>query len=116
MADLFWETRFSMIICGDNLPVAEIENKLELKATRLVHEGDILNRLPEIRATSDEWVHTIQLDSPDAEDKELNKLLSHLIHRKETFTAISTQYKTVLRLYIRSDKAMIAYRLMPETL
>lgn len=108
--------RFSLIIEGDALPTSEIGTLLELEPTRIIHKGDTLNRLPLIEATADEWTYTEPLTDPEGVDTQLNHLLAHLILHQEKIADLARDWKVTLRLYVQSDYAQIAYRLMPETL
>lgn len=110
------EARFSLMIEGDQLPMDEIERVLGLQATRVIHRGETLNRLPLIEATTDEWTHTVALTAPEGVDTQLNHMLAELILHQEELAALAKQWKVTLRLYVQSDYAQIAYRLMPETL
>ena len=47
------EARFSLIIHGESLPMEDIEARLGLRATRVIHKGEVLNRLPLIEAPAD---------------------------------------------------------------
>ena len=108
--------RFSLIIEGDGLPVEEIGAALELEATHVIRRGDVLNRLPLIEAATDEWTYTVPLDNPEGVDGQLNHLLAELILHQEALTDMAARWKVTLRLFVQSDYAQIAYRLMPETL
>lgn len=110
------EARFSLMIEGQNLPMEEIEAALELRATRVIHKGEVLNRLPLIKAPDDEWTHTVALVSPDGVDTQLNHMLAELVLHREELAQMAAQWKVTLRLYVQSDYAQMAYRLMPETL
>lgn len=110
------EHRFSFIIEGEGLPVDEIAAQLGLEPTKVIRQGDMLNRLPEIIAGADEWVHTVDLSAPEGVDEGLNGLLATLMAHREPLEAIKAQWKASLRLYVQSDYAQIAYSLMPETL
>ena len=116
MSDQFWEARFSVVISGNELPFEQLNGDLGLKATRVIRTGDMLNKLPEVYAGRDEWLYTVQLTDPNGEDKDMNQVLMQLIEHREALSVIQQMYTVTLRLYIRSNKAMIAYRLMPETL
>ena len=108
--------RFSLIIEGDALPIGAIGEQLELEPTRIIHKGDTLNRLPLIEATADEWTYTVPLTDPEGVDTQLNHQLAHLILHQEKLAELAQKWKITLRLYVQSDYAQIAYRLMPETL
>ena len=108
--------RFSLIVEGDGLPIEEISKALELEPTRVIRKGDLLNRLPLIEASADEWTYTMQLSSPDGVDSQLNHLLAELILHQDAMADLARDWKFTLRLYVQSDYAQIAYRLMPETL
>ena len=108
--------RFSLIIEGDGLPIEEISRALQLEPTHVIHKGDTLNRLPLIEATADEWTYTVPLSSPDGVDTQLNHLLAELILHQDAMADLARDWKFTLRLYVQSDYAQIAYRLMPETL
>lgn len=110
------EHRFSLIIEGEGLPAEEITAKLGLEPTKVIHQGDVLNRLPEIVAEADEWVHAVELSAPDGVDEALNGLLAALMAHKPELDAIKAKWKASLRLYVQSDYAQIAYSLMPQTL
>ena len=110
------EHRFSFIIEGEGLPVEQIAAQLGLEPTKVIRRGDVLNRLPEIVAEADEWVHTVDLTAPDGVDEGLNVLLAALMAHKAELDAIKAQWKASMRLYVQSDYAQIAYSLMPETL
>ena len=108
--------RFSLIVEGNDLPIEDIGKQLELEPTRIIHKGDMLNRLPLIEATADEWTYTVLLASPEGVDTQLNHLLAHLILHQEKLADLARDWKFTLRLFVQSDYAQIAYRLMPETL
>ena len=108
--------RFSLIVEGKDLPIKEIGEQLELEPTRIIHKGDMLNRLPLIEAPADEWTYTVLLTSPEGVDTQLNHLLAHLILHQEQLADLARDWKFTLRLFVQSDYAQIAYRLMPETL
>lgn len=110
------EARFSVLIHGDSLPMDQIETALGLKATRIIRRGEVLNRLPLIEATMDEWVHSIPLTEPNGTDANLNALLSQLESKLAALRKLAETYQVTLRLYNQSDYAQIAYCLMPETL
>ena len=108
--------RFSLIIEGDGLPIEEISKTLELEPTHVIRKGDILNRLPLIEAADDEWTYTVPLSSPNGVDTQLNHLLAELILHQEAVADLARNWRITLRLFVQSDYAQIAYRLMPETL
>ena len=108
--------RFSLMIEGEGLPIEQISRALELEATRVIHTGDTLNRLPLITATADEWTYTLELASPDGVDTQLNHLLAQLILHHDALNELARDWKLTLRLFVQSDYAHISYKLMPETL
>ena len=108
--------RFSLIVEGDGLPMDEIGPALGLEPTRIIHKGDVLNRLPLIEAATDEWTCTVPLDDPEGVDHQLNHLLAELILHQNELADMARDWKFTLRLFVQSDYAQIAYRLMPETL
>lgn len=109
-------SRFSLIVEGDGLPVEKIGPALGLEPTRIIHKGDVLNRLPLIEAATDEWTYTVPLDNPEGVDTQLNHLLAELILHQEELAELAKEWTFTLRLFVQSDYAQIAYRLMPETL
>ena len=110
------EARFSLMIQGDQLPVDDIERGLGLKATRLIRKGEVLNRLPLIEATEDEWLYVVPLTAHHGTDTELNTLLALLMEKHDVMMQLKSAYQVSLRLYVQSDYAQMAYQLMPETL
>ena len=111
------EGRFSLVLEGNDLPAAEIEQKLGIKATRVIRKGDVLNRLPLMTAETDEWAHTIELTNAESTDTALNDLLAQIIvHTGELKAFAERGIKVQLRMYVQSDYAQMSYRLMPETL
>ena len=55
MSNPVGEGRFSLILEGTDLPVAEIEQKLGIQPTKIIRKGDVLNKLPLMIAECDEW-------------------------------------------------------------
>ena len=117
MSNPVGEGRFSLVLEGNDLPAAEIEQKLGIKATRVIRKGDVLNRLPLMTAETDEWAHTIELTNAESTDTALNDLLAQIIvHTGELKAFAERGIKVQLRMYVQSDYAQMSYRLMPETL
>lgn len=117
MSNPVGEGRFSLILEGNDLPAAEIEEKLGIKATRVIRKGDVLNRLPLMVAENDEWAHTIDLTNAESTDTALNALLAQIIvHTSELKVFAERGLNVQLRMYVQSDYAQMSYRLMPETL
>lgn len=117
MSNPVGEGRFSLVMEGNDLPAAEIEQKLGIKATRVIRKGDVLNRLPLMAAEIDEWAHTIELTNAESTDTALNDLLAQIIvHTGELKAFAERGIKVQLRMYVQSDYAQMSYRLMPETL
>ena len=111
------EGRFSLILEGNDLPAEVIEQKLHIQPTRIIRKGDVLNRLPLMVAEHDEWAHTIDLTNADNTDTALNDLLAQLIVNAAALKELAESGMSVkLRLYVQSDYAQMAFRLMPETL
>ena len=111
------EGRFSLILEGNDLPAEVIEQKLHIQPTRIIRKGDVLNRLPLMAAEHDEWAHTIDLTNADNTDTALNDLLAQLIVNAAALKELAESGMSVkLRLYVQSDYAQMAFRLMPETL
>lgn len=110
------EARFSLILRGESLQVESIEQALALKASRVIRRGEVLNRIPLIEAAQDEWIHSIELVTPEGVDEGWNALLSHLEARRDAVQALKAQCEVSLRLYIQSDYAQMAYSLEADTL
>lgn len=111
------EGRFSLILEGNDLPAEVIEQKLHIQPTRIIRKGDVLNRLPLMVAEHDEWARTIDLTNADNTDTALNDLLAQLIVNAAALKELAESGMSVkLRLYVQSDYAQMAFRLMPETL
>ncbi len=111
------EGRFSLLLEGADLPAELIEQKLHIQPTRIIRKGDVLNRLPLMVAEHDEWAHTIDLTNADNTDTALNDLLAQLIVNAAALKELAESGMSVkLRLYVQSDYAQMAFRLMPETL
>ena len=111
------EGRFSLLLEGVDLPADVIEQKLHIQPTRIVRKGDVLNRLPLMVAEQDEWAYTIDLTSADNTDTALNDLLAQLIVNASALKELADSgIQVKLRLYVQSDYAQMAFRLMPETL
>ena len=116
MSNPVGEGRFSLVMEGSDLPAAEIEQKLGIKATRVIRKGDVLNRLPLMTAETDEGAHTIELTTAESTDTALNDLLAQIIvHTGELKAFAERGIKVQLRMYVQSDYAQMSYRLMPET-
>lgn len=117
MSNPVGEGRFSLILEGNNLPVAQIEQALNIQPTHIIRKGDVLNKLPLMIAEYDEWAHTINLTNSQNTDAALNNLLAQIILHTGKLKELSEGgVKVKLRLYVQSDYAQMSYRLMPETL
>lgn len=117
MSNTVGESRFSLILQGDDLPVEKISATLRLEPTRVVRKGEVLNRLPLMVADCDEWTRTIDLTNAQDTDTALNDLLAQIIvHAGDLKTLADGGISVKLRLYVQSDYAQMSYRLMPETL
>ena len=108
--------RFALIFHGTDLPMDQISQLLDLQPTRCVRAGELLNRLPELRAEDDEWIYAIDLNAPMGEDQALNQILQHLIERSCSLHMAESLGRLTLRLHIESDYAQMVYTLMPETI
>ncbi len=108
--------RIALIITGSDLPMEEIGKLLELTPTRVVRKGDLLNRLPEIRAQDDEWIYMIDLDTPVGRDENMSVFLQHLISHRKALDTIAVYGEARLRLRVQSDYAQMVYGLEKETI
>ena len=108
--------RIALIVTGDNLPMERISQLLELQPPRVIHSGDLLNKLPEIRAQDDEWIHMIDLDTPNGRDEHMKELLIHLMQHKPQLDEVRGMGEARLRLRVQSDYAQMVYGLEPETI
>lgn len=117
MSNSVGESRFSLILEGEALPVEQISAALCLEPTRVIRKGDMLNRLPLMLAESDEWARIIDLTNAQDTDTALNDLLAQIIVHTGELKGFAEQGIAVkLRLHVQSDYAQMSYRLMPETL
>lgn len=114
--NMIGEARLALILTGKDVPMREAGELLDLKPTRVIRKGELINRLPELRAETDEWVYAIQLCHPMDEEPAMNELLQHLSEHKSALASLSAQCDLTLRLYVQSDYAQMTYQLMPETL
>ena len=110
------QMQFALMIYGTALDMEALDAQLALTHTRCVRKGDVLNRLPRLEATEDLWAVEIALSNPEGTDEELNALLATLTAHRDALAALSQTCRVLLRMYVHSDRAQIAYRLMPETL
>ena len=110
------EGRFSLMIRGEALAQEALDRELGLTATSFIRKGELLSRVPRIEATEDVWVHEIPLTKPEGEDSALNTLLETLLARGAYVRELASRRRVALRLYVRSKRAHITYRLMPQTL
>ena len=110
------EARFALLMTGTDLPIAEAETLLDVKPTRVIHAGEIINQVPEVRAVKDEWVHAIQLHHPMGDEPALNELLSLLADHRDELKALAARCQVTLRLYVQSDYAQVNYLLSEGTL
>ena len=110
------EARFALIFEGDDVPTDEIGKLMNLKPTKVVHKGDVMNKLPEIIALTNQWVYAIALTHPMGRDPELNVFLRYLTDRKDALQKLSERCRLFLRMYVQSDYAQMTYLLTHETL
>ena len=107
---------FALMVAGKDMDMDRISAMLEMQPSRLIHQGDLLNRLPEIYATEDEWILITQLENPQGRDDILGGLLNKLISKKQELSEIAQFGQVRLRLRVQSDYVEVSYSLMPETL
>ena len=106
----------ALLVIGANLPMEEISSMLDMQPTKTIHQGDIINRLPQMIAGEDEWVYLQELESPQGRDEIMRMLLEKLQNVKEGLQSVKKFGEVRLRLHVQSDYAQMAYCLMPETL
>ena len=110
------DARLALLVTGSDLPMEEIEQLLELKPTRAVRKGDLINRLPEMFSEQDEWVYAIQLTAPSGTDMAMVHFLEHLTRHREHIHQVKKLGRVTLRLFVQSDYAQMTYNLTPATL
>ena len=106
----------SLMISGDEVDFAAIEQGLALRATDTRTKGELLNKLPPIVSEEDCWLHEIELSDNEGSDSRMHALLSALEAASDVLAALRAKHEVTLRLYVQSDYAQIFYRLMPDTL
>ena len=110
------EARFSLMIYGPSLDMDALDTALSLHHTRCTRTGDVLNHLPRLEATEDMWCCEVPLTTPNGEDAELNALLTTIAAHKKELAELAQTGRVMMRMYVQSDRAQMAYQLMPETL
>lgn len=63
--------RISLILSGESCTPQEIEATLGYTATRLVHKGDLVSKIPALKAAESEWRHAVPLTKPLGRDDDL---------------------------------------------
>ena len=111
-----FESRFSVVISGDNLPLDSFEKELDLVPTRMMRRGDPLKRGVPLLTAHDEWLYTVPTHDSVGPDSAVNDLLSHLLVHKDALKKLSETYEVKLRLYVQSDYAQMSFFLSPETM
>lgn len=111
------ESRFSLIIAGNDLDMDALSASLGLEPTKLIHKDDVLGRIPApVVADKDQWMYSVNLVNEIEADEALNDLLTQLIARKDLIQELAARYTLTLRLFVRSDMARMVYNLAPATL
>ncbi len=109
--------RISLILSGDSCEPAEVENLLGYQPTRLVRKGELVSRLPALKAAETEWRHAVPLTRPIGRDDEMDSFLRELIEKKPLLEQLEAKgMRVTLRLYVQSDSVQMVYQLTPETL
>ena len=106
----------ALMVIGANLPLDEITNILGIEPTKLIRQGDILNRLPLIVAGEDEWIYAQELESPQGRDEIMRTILEKIAQSRDGLEKVKQYGEVRLRLHVQSNYAQMAYCLMPETL
>lgn len=106
----------ALMIIGANLPMDEITKTLGIEPTRVIRQGDILNRLPQIVAGEDEWIFAQELESPQGRDEIMRGILEKIACARDGIEKLKQYGEIRLRLHVQSNYAQMAYCLMPETL
>ena len=82
------------MVIGANLPLDEITNTLGIEPTKLIRQGDILNRLPLIVAGEDEWIYAQELESPQGRDEIMRTILEKIAESRDGLETVK-QYGEV---------------------
>jgi hypothetical protein len=104
------------MIIGANLPLEEITNTLGIEPTKVIRQGDMLNRLPLIVAGEDEWIYARELESPQGRDEIMRTILEKIAESRDGLEKVKQYGEVRLRLHVQSNYAQMVYCLMPETL
>ena len=110
------DAKLALLVTGTELPMEELNRLLELKPTRVVRKGDLINRLPEMFAEEDEWVYALQLSAPSGTDMAMVQFLEHLTRHRDSIHQVKKLGRVTLRLFVQSDYAQMTYNLTPATL
>ena len=106
--------RISLILSGEACSFEEIEKTLGYKPTRLVKKGDLVSRLPALKAAESEWRHAVPLSKPLGQDDDCDGFLHELIAKKPLLDQLTARgMRVTLRLYVQSDSVQMVYQLMP---
>lgn len=109
--------RISLILSGDPLDPEQVSSLLQYEPTRLIRKGDLVSRLPALKAAENEWRHAVPLTDPLGHDSQLDSFLHELIGKKKLLSQLQEQgLRVTLRLYVQSDSVQMVYRLTPGTL
>ena len=110
------QASLTLMVVGANLPLDEITKILGIEPTRVIRQGDVLNRLPQVIAGEDEWLYIRELESPQGRDEIMKGILEQIRRCRDGLEKVKQCGEIRLRLRVQSDYAQMAYCLMPETL
>ena len=109
--------RISLILSGDTVSPERIAEVLDYQPTRLVRKGQLVSRLPALKAAESEWRHAVPLTKPLEHDADLDNFLQELIGKKPLLKQLEAEgMRVTLRLYVQSDSVQMVYQLTPETI
>lgn len=111
------ESRFSLIIAGQGLPMDALTDAVGMNPSKVIREGDVIARIPSpVIAEKDQWMYSVPLSNDMGTDEVLNAALVHLAGRREALLELAARYTVTMRLFVKSDMARMVYDLTPETL
>lgn len=106
------EGEFILNISGDNLDFLFIEEKLGMKADKIVKKGDIiaLGRPAPVSV----WAHIKRVDEGMSFETEFKNFLQELCTKKNSLQELSATEEIEIKCYIRSESGQFGYEMDKE--
>jgi len=105
----------SLIIRGDNINLAEIEENLQIKPSRVVRKGEIISKTIG-KSQYNVWVFEIKFGKNKLPNIALEEMLTAISSSKTYLKGLIDTVDIRIKCYVQSDYAQVGFEISPNVL